>query len=376
MGGSTSKETVFKSSYWSTPTYRIPALVFQEDHFLAFSEKRLTGSKDYGPMKMVVKRRLFKGDNVNWSPETSIYPATETGKRPMNPVPIVINETNVILLFNTYPENMPQSDVRNSDTRVWNLLITQSHDGGETWEPSRELPVDKIFSNFKSGVPSYCAVGPGHAIKLDSGKLIVSGNVGWPKSKNTKSKPFVIISENNGETWHMGGLIPLPEIDGKKISGGECQPVDMGSDNVVINCRTGGTYPRFQCYSSDACKTFSDSQVMQTLIEPKNGCQGSTIGFKATDSKLPEDPEMKDLRWALFSNPDCRLLRRNLSVRLSKDKCQTWSDPPIKVLETLGSAYSDLAAFVEDGEQTFACLFERNKTLLRNIEFTTFTLDD
>ncbi|XP_071949038.1 sialidase-2-like [Antedon mediterranea] len=168
----------------------------------------------------------------------------------------------------------------------------------------------------------------------------------------------------------MGGFIPLPESTncckkGNKISGGECQPADMGSDNVVINCRTGDRNPRFQCYSYDACKTFSDSEMMPTLIEPKNGCQGSIIGFKANDSE----------RLALFSNPATSCVcRKNLSVRLSKDQsCKTY-DPPNIVIEPDDSAYSDLAAFIQDGGQTFACLFERNKKT-RNIAFTTFTLD-
>ncbi|XP_033120011.1 sialidase-3-like [Anneissia japonica] len=194
MGNTNTKETVFKSGWFKRPTYRIPALLFHENNFLAFCEKRLNGTKDYGPMNMVLRRGCLSDEGINWEPEVKLYPENDSKdtdkKRPMNPVPIDVGKNHIILMFNTYPENTPSSVMQQSNTRLWQIRIKHSYDGGKTWSISQQLPVDHIFSDSKKRpIPSYCAVGPGHSIKLESGRLVVTGNIAWPKSVG-ESKRF------------------------------------------------------------------------------------------------------------------------------------------------------------------------------------------
>ncbi|XP_033120946.1 sialidase-3-like [Anneissia japonica] len=248
------------------------------------------------------------------------------------------------------------------------MVFVQWHNDPELWGSGAGETLALNQAPLFSKVP-LTQHWPGHSIKLESGRLVVTGNIAWPKSVGEKNQPFVIVSDNNGDTWKMGGKIQLPKLNDKSVSGNECQAVEVAPNDVVINCRTPGTYPRIQCYSSDGCDTFGPSEVMQTLTEPKNGCQGSILGISAP---LMSDDQKS---WALFSNPNSKRLRLNLSVRLSKDSCKTWSDPPIKVLECLGSGYSDLTGFTQDNQQKFACLFERIKITSRNIDLIIFTID-
>ncbi|XP_033120363.1 sialidase-3-like [Anneissia japonica] len=372
-----STKTVFESSQDTKPTYRIPALVFHENYFLAFCEKRFDGHWDIGKMDLVLRRGHLGDDGVKWEPEVTLYPENDTDKlmRPMNPVPIVVGEGHIILMFNTFPKDTPEKVIKATPTPpgklpLWQLLIKHSTDGGKTWKNYQQLPVGDIFSGFNS-VPSTCAVGPGHGIKLESGRLVVTGNIAW---KGEDNRPFAIVSDDNGDTWKMGGEINLPELNGNSVTGNECQAVEVAHNYVVVNCRTLGTHPRIQCYSSDGCDTFGspDSpKVMRALKGPKHGCQGSILGFSAP---LVEKETNDKKYWALLSNPHSDK-REKLSVLLSRDGCKTWPYQPV-VLEHKGSAYSDLTGFTQDGQQKFACLFERiHANNKHDINFVIFTID-
>ena len=72
---------------------RIPALVYHNYRFLAFSEKRLNGFKDYGPMEMVMRRGyLEEANHVTWGKGVIVYRGWDCDDpvRAMNPVPIVV----------------------------------------------------------------------------------------------------------------------------------------------------------------------------------------------------------------------------------------------------------------------------------------------
>ncbi|XP_033099279.1 sialidase-4-like [Anneissia japonica] len=301
-------------------------------------------------------------DQWNWCCEGDIYMIRMLSgkKRPMNPIPIVVGEGHIILMFNTYPESI-SSHGMSKERHIWDTLIKYSNDGGKHW--SLAQPVF-ILEHFNNRSPYYCAIGPGHGIKLDSGRLVVTGHT---KSPDEMGQLFVIVSDDDGKTWKKGGDIPFAISNGNAVTGDECQAVEVAPNSVVINCRTSGSYPRMQCYSSNGCDTFGRSELKPTLIEPKHGCEGSILGFGA-----PNSVDQKS--WVLFSNPANENARCNLSVRLSTDGCNTWSKP--KTLQSGDSAYSDLIGFTHDCQQKFACLFERlcSKNLY-HIDFVIFTID-
>ena len=63
-------------------------------------------------------------------------------------------------MFNTFPVNTIQADIKNSDKRLWKLVMMHSYDGGQTWGSPQQLPVDDIFTGQQyDPCPSYCAIG-------------------------------------------------------------------------------------------------------------------------------------------------------------------------------------------------------------------------
>ncbi len=100
--------------------------------------------------------------------------------------------------------------------------------------------------------------------------------------------------------------------------------------------------------STDAGQTWSNIEFDENLPESIN--QASVISFKS--------PEGKDA--VLFCNPAVKnqtrrdkSARRNLTVRVSYDGCNTW--PASKVLCFGPSAYSDIIV-LPDGN--FGCIYE------------------
>ena len=110
--------------------------------------------------------------------------------------------------------------------------------------------------------------------------------------------------------------------------------------------------------------------------------QGSILGFSApvnstTSNRTTGDDQQP---WALFSNPANSVIRIEMSVRLSKDGCKTWSKP--WTIWDLGSGYSDLVQY-EIANSTsiqnpvFGIVYENGYFgTTTTVSFRTFTLDD
>ncbi len=131
--------------------YRIPALaVTSKGTILAFAEARKNGPADKGDLDIVVRRSFDNG--ATWEEKRLVY---EDGTHTIgNPSPVVDRDTGeIILLFNK--DNT-------------NVLITRSEDDGATWSP----PAD-ITRDVKPAEWDWYAMGPGHAIQLRDGRLLV-----------------------------------------------------------------------------------------------------------------------------------------------------------------------------------------------------------
>src|SRR5688572_21726052 len=134
---------------------RIPALVTTKKRtLLAFCEARIGTASDWADMDMLMKRSTDQGKT--WEPYVVIA-AREGGKPTSNPTPIVDSDGTIHLLF--------QRDYARS-------YYMQSKDDGKTW--SQAVDITYAFDAFK---PEYdwkvLAPGPGHAIQLKSGRLLV-----------------------------------------------------------------------------------------------------------------------------------------------------------------------------------------------------------
>ncbi|KAI8519083.1 exo-alpha-(2-_3)-sialidase [Branchiostoma belcheri] len=372
-------EAVFSQGQQGYHTFRIPALVYHDGVFLAFCEARKDTYKDWGPMDIVLKRGVQQeGGGLEWSDVQTVCCVPD--KRCMNPTPIVDRTNGTIhLLFGTIPPQVTEHDMIRDGVHQIRLCIVKSKDNGVTWTEPEDL-TDKVLGKENPQWACF-ALAPGHGIQLKSGRLVAPGNHMVKKSsthaegdflRGCVNQSFVVYSDDGGNTWQVGGKVPE---GGDNFHSNECQAVEIvkkdGGTSLCLNIRTLGPHARRQqSFSEDDGLTFSPGQLVDELVEPcktgpmmptvKNygGCQGSVVAATPpSDLRPPEGSEFET--WVLFANPNHLSLRENMSLKVSKDGCRTWS--PGLVLHKGPSAYSDLATYEEGGAVKVACLFEKGQ---------------
>jgi sialidase-1 len=328
-------------------SYRIPALLTtQSGALLAFCEGRRNNRRDHGDIDLIMKRSTDGGET--WSSHVVVY--EEGGSADVtigNPCPVVDQDTGTIWM----PFCRDNKEV----------LITKSEDDGVTWS----VPVN-ISQGVMHGHWVWVATGPGVSIQMEQGphkgRLVVPCDHGVMSGEQRIHHSHVFYSDDHGETWQLGGLLP-EHTD-------EAQVVELTDGRLLINMRSywgkvakdkGKLGKRALAWSDDGGATWSDLAFDETLIEPV--CQGSFVRYTlAADSG-------KDC--VLFSNPASTESRVNMTVRISYDEGESW--PVAKSLHSGPSAYSSLAAL---GNNTVACLYERgDDSAYETLTLARFTLD-
>lgn len=318
------RQEVFVSGQDGYHTYRIPALVLSaKNTLLAFCEGRKCSASDEGDIDLLLKRSEDGGKT--WSEQIVIH--EEGGNAPItigNPCPIVEhNSSRIHLLF-----------TRNNKR----LFYTRSIDDGLTWAAPKEFT--DILKGFDYPMVRI-ATGPVHGIQMKNGRLVAPVWVSdrerpdqWKEEAKGQKIVFqsgTIYSDDNGETWKTGSLVP-PKLD--RLN--ESTIVEKNDGSLLMNARTNYLGSRALSLSKDGGVTWSDPVLDKNLPCPT--CQASMI-------RLSE----KEI---LFLNP-AGGGRKHLTLRLSEDEGQTWRYSR-KINQKLG-AYSDMAVS-EDGH--IYCLFE------------------
>ncbi|NWT75759.1 NEUR3 protein, partial [Prunella himalayana] len=323
-------ETLFRQA--GGVTYRIPALLYvpPDDSFLAFAEKR-SSARDEDAKYLVLRRGRRHGSSVKWGPTEELSALALPGHRTMNPCPLYDATSGTVFLFCICVEQG-----KTERCQIWSgcsaarLCFATSADGGRGWSALRDVTGEAIGADLSRWATF--AVGPGHGVQLDSGRLVVPaytyyvhgclcGALRLPCF--TRQHSLVFYSDDGGRRWHKGALL-----------GGE---------------RTG------ECQRPAPCAA---------LGEPPSGCQGSVVSF-ARSAGAPS--------WLLYSHPTDRHRRRDLGLYVNPSPLDGagWRRP--WVLHAGPAGYSDLAVCPGG---VFGCLFERGaSSACEEIAFCLFTLD-
>jgi sialidase-1 len=301
-------------------TYRIPALLAtKRGTLLAFCEGRKNSAADAGNIDMMLRRSQDGGKT--WSPAKVVY--EDGGDAPItigNPAPVQDRKTGTIHLLFT----------RNNER----LFITSSDDDGLTWSALRELtdsirPFDYTWTRV--------ATGPGHAIQLKSGRLLIPM---WLNDRPHKTyRSAAIYSDDGGRTWKTGGIVKDVEPNFN-----ECMFRERSDGAVQVNLRSGAHY-RYTAISRDGGMTWSEPKPAEALPDPV--CQASVLSAGG--------------RRAVFANAADPQKRRNLTLRLSEDDGETWIKS--QTITEGPSAYSDLA---RDRRGDILVLFEAGEKTSRD----------
>ncbi|NP_001231029.1 sialidase-3 [Cricetulus griseus] len=374
--------TLFQQEHQKGTTYRIPALLYipPSHTFLAFAEKR-SSSKDVDALHLVLRRGVMKGHSVEWGPLQPLMEATLPGHRTMNPCPVWEQSTSrVLLFFICVPDRVTEHWQIRSGKNAARLCFLCSQDAGCSWGEVKDLTEEVIGSELKHWATF--AVGPGHGIRLQSGRLIIPTYAYYFSCRflcfpcSVKPHSLMIYSDDLGVTWHHGKLI------GPQVTG-ECQVAEVTgtSGNLVLYCnaRTPNRF-RAESFSTDYGDCFQKPTLNTQLCEPRYGCQGSIVSFQPLKMPFSQDPIGKAApttqksplldsflereegvgrpsgTWLLYSHPTSKKRRINLGIYYNRNPLEVtcWSRPWILHCGPCG--YSDLAVVEEQG--LFACLFE------------------
>ncbi|MBO9633147.1 MAG: exo-alpha-sialidase [Chitinophagaceae bacterium] len=308
---------IFKERSDGYRCFRIPAIIKAKDGtLLAFAEARKNSCGDEGDIDLVLKRSTDGGKT--WGPLIKIWDdgANTCG----NPAPVVDQATGRIVLLMTWNNGEDDiSEIGNGtsiDTR--RVYLTHSDDNGATWATAQE-----ITSTVKRPEWGWYATGPCHGIQLQTGvhagRMVIPCDYIEKKANGGRGFAHVIISDDKGATWRIGGISPKDKANESTIA-------ELSDGKLQLNMRASGATARLVAISEDGGETFKDMRTDYALVEPV--CQGSLTSGKVNNT------------FSLFFSNPASTTRVNMTIKWSVDNGSTWSK--YYRVHAGPAAYSDL----------------------------------
>jgi sialidase-1 len=309
------QQDLFVSGQGGYHTYRIPAIIVsRKGTVLAFCEGRKSSAADHGDIDLLL-RRSFDGGKT-WRPVQLVH--EEGGTEPVtigNPCPIAGADGTIHLLF-----------CRNNARAFY----VRSTDEGAAFSSPVEITAalrGLAFSWNRLGT------GPVHGIQTRKGRLVAPL---WLNVKiGSGYRSAVAVSDDGGETWKPGGVVP-PAVDDCN----EGTVVELGDGALWFNLRNRQAKCRAAAISRDGGQSWTEPRLVGDLVDPQ--CQGSVLNVTARPSS----------NCLLFSNA-ADMKRKRLTLKLSNDNGGHWS--VARTLFAGPAAYSDLAVSMGG---VVLCLFE------------------
>ena len=339
------KSPVFTAGEQGYATFRIPGLVITtKGTLLAYCEARRSAKGDWVPIDIMMRRSTDGGKS--WSPARIIAQAPADAKLEPgaagitlnNPLAIVDPESHAIHFL--YCVNYAR------------CFIMRSDDDGETF--SAPVEITSTFDKFR---PEYnwnvIATGPGHGIRLRSGRLLLPIWLSTGGHSHRPSSVATIYSDDAGKTWQRGQIIANNTPQTPNPS--ESAVAELADGRVMISIRNESfRYRRLVAFSADGASNWTEPKFDDALIEPI--CQGSLTTVPRDEQTIlfanPANPEAQEGS----DKPGAAKGKRrvDLTVRLSRDMAASWRAS--KVIDSGIAGYCDLAA---DPGGTVYCLYER-----------------
>ncbi len=314
--------------------YRIPAMVTAlNGDLIAAIDERVPSCSDLRSnrdINIVIRRSTDNG--ITWSAiETVVdYP---NGKSASDPSMIVDTTTGAIFLFFNYMD-------LDKEKEVYYFNVIKSLNNGQTWSApvniTSQVTKPEWHQDFKF-------ITAGRGIQTTNGILLHT-------IVNLEKGLHLFGSDDHGDSWYFIDT-PITPADESKI-------VELANGTWMINSRVNKAGTRYVHTSTDKGVTWN-SKPNTSLIDP--GCNASIIRY--TSIKAGADKNR-----LLFSNAKSQNDRSNLTVRISYDEGESWSEG--KTVYNEGAAYSSMSV-LSDG--AIGLFFEKDN-YQENV-FVKLTLD-
>ncbi len=340
------RQDLFSRDSGGYTMYRIPGLCASPGGLvLAHAEARYGRGGDWDKIDIVMRRSFDQGET--WEAPRRLLDHRDFGAGPLHNVNTIVDRRQgIVHVLFCY-----------GYARAFTM---QSRDDGATFSAPRE-----ITAAFEAFRPEYnwgvLAIGLPNGIRLrHSGRLVIP--VWLSTSRTTAHRPnrcATIYSDDDGATWQRGEMLPdiVPNLNETGI-------VELEDGSVLLNMRNGiGVQRRVISVSPDGISGWSIPRLDPQLLEPT--CQGALFRQSWADEGASR---------ILFCNPDnvggtdakgssIFRVRRNLTIKLSLDECQSWAYS--RVIEKGYAGYSALAVCAD---KSVLCLFERGEASSGNTD--------
>lgn len=345
-------------------TSRIPGLATsKKGTLLAVYDVRYNGSRDLQGNIDIGLNRSFDG-GVTWEPFQVVLDQKNWGELPekfngvSDPCILVDERTNTIFVAGLWMHGILDGKTGkwisglSNDSKKWQhqwrgrgsqpglsvkqtcqFLITKSTDDGKTWSK----PINITPTTKRKGWWLY-APAPGHGITLHDRTLVLP-----TQGRDENGLPFsnITYSKDGGDTWHASN----PAY--KDVT--ENMAVQLSDGSIMLNMRDNRNRRhqnenvdngRRVCITTDLGNTWTEHPTSRkALTEPT--CMAS---LHRQGGKL------------FFSNPNSRIARKNMTIKMSTDQGMTWSTKHWILLdEQNGRGYSCLTTV---NDSTIGILYE------------------
>lgn len=330
-------------------THRIPGLVTtNKGTLIGVYDNRRNGSVDLQEDVDIGMNRSIDGGQ-SWEPMKVIMDMGEWGGKPQtqngigDPSILVDRKTNTIWVAAVWAHGHPgkrnwwasKPGLKPEETSQF--VLVKSEDDGKTWS----APIN-ITTQIKKPEWHLLLQGPGKGITLKDGTLVFPAQF---KDENEMPHSTLIYSKDRGKNWTIG--------TGAKSNTTESQVVELADGSLMLNMRDNrgdgpggknGTGARSIAITKDLGKTWTEHPSSRKAL-PEPVCMASLISHNLTD---------KDI--LLFSNPEHRYVRKNMTIKLSWDEGMTWPKKhQILIDEGGGRGYSCMTSI---DAQTIGILYE------------------
>lgn len=362
--------------------YRIPSIVRAlNGDLIAFAEGRVASCSDSTPViRIVCKRSADRGQT--WRPLQVIARNEMDGQEyaAQNPSPVVdvVHGSGRIILLLTLAEHSEWDLARGIGFSRTHCVISDDH--GASWSAPRDITpqVHRPFNPPAAARYPYAALEAnrdadwriqrptlGHAIQLSAGpfqgRLVHAGMFTAGDRSVFESQNYLFWSDDLGESWQMGGVIP-------QIGLNEATLVELEDGAVLVNSRSYREGRPLGRRSVTVCAFDAESRVRIGDTRPDPALVDSGVQASLIRYTFRAQAEWGGRSRILFSNPSSPHARRGLTVRLSYDEGQTW--PVSKLVDPGPSSYSDLV--IQD-DMRVGVLYEQGNQ--GGIAYVNFSLD-
>ena len=223
----------------------------------------------------------------------------------------------------------------------------------------RSVEITSCFTAFKPAYPwTVLATGPNHGIQLRTGRLVVPVwlSTGTGGNAHRPSVTATIYSDDGSRSWKAGG-IAVPHTD-EWINPNETVAVELADGRVMLNVRSESkAHRRIVTESADGATGWSRPRFDEALLEPI--CMAGIVRYDHDGRRLLlfSNPHTLEGSRGPQTAPGTSRIRKNVSVKLSRDEGGTW--PVNRLLEDGPSGYSDIAVTPAG---TILCFYGAGKT--------------